>query len=256
MFGYIRPYVDELKVGEFKLFRAYYCGLCKSLGENYGKASKLALSYDCCFLAIMLDSLSDDEPCAKPIRCVANPLNKRPAITNNANIDFAAAINVLLARGKALDDWHDERKSGGAAFSVAIAHANSKAKKLYPECAKVIETQLKELSAFEKQNCSEPDLVSDCFARLLKDILEKAPASEGNKRILGQLGYNLGRWIYLLDAFDDWDKDIKKGNYNVYAIKYKAKGKEKAKDDILFGLEHSLVRAEQEYDLLDIRRMR
>ena len=46
MFGYITVNKDELKIKDYRRYRAFYCGVCHSLGEHYGLSGRMTLTYD------------------------------------------------------------------------------------------------------------------------------------------------------------------------------------------------------------------
>ena len=54
----------------------------------------------------------------------------------------------------------------------------------------------------------------------MKAFLEALSPSPEISRILGVLGYQLGRWVYFIDALDDMEKDIKKNQFNPFVVKY------------------------------------
>ena len=109
MFGYIKIDKEELKVGEYNKFKAYYCGVCKAISRTYGFVSRMSLSYDAAFLALLFCSVFDDTTEIAPCACIANPLVKRPVACENPYIAYAADVNVLLTWFKLEDDWRDDR---------------------------------------------------------------------------------------------------------------------------------------------------
>lgn len=57
MFGFVRPLRGELKVREWERFQSVYCGLCHTIRRRYGFMQTMMLSYDCTYLALVLDAL-------------------------------------------------------------------------------------------------------------------------------------------------------------------------------------------------------
>ena len=76
MFGYVKPFVPELKVAQHELYRAVYCGLCRAMGRVTGQASRFTLSYDLVFLAAVRMILEGETPVLEHFSCMAHPLTK------------------------------------------------------------------------------------------------------------------------------------------------------------------------------------
>lgn len=213
MFGYVRPLEPELKVKESAAYKAHYCALCKAIGSRYGLFARNLLSYDCAFLALLLCAR---EPAvkAKRERCVANPCQSKPVMPRNSQFDYAAAINVFMAYGKLLDDWNDERKLSALLAHAALRGAYSKALADCPEAGQAIKGGLMRLNSLETEGCDVMDEAADSFGGILAAVFA-IPVSGRERSAMEWLGYNLGKWIYLMDAYDDLAKDYAKKRYNV-----------------------------------------
>jgi len=223
MFGYIMPDKPELKIKEYELFRGYYCGLCKSMGRRYGTLSRFALNYDSAFLGLLLSSVHDEVPVLKKESCIVSPVKKKWIVVENKYIDFAADINVLLTYYNLKDNIRDE---GGWLPSLALLaskggykNAASGNKQLDGIIAASINAQVQ----LEEQNCSSMDKAAEPFANMLSQLFAAGYKGEEKSvpRILGWIGYNLGKWIYIIDAYDDIEKDIASGSYNPLLSQYK-----------------------------------
>lgn len=249
MFGYVSPLKCELKVRELAQYDAYYCGLCKTIGERYSQTARMVLNYDCCFLALLLAGVAGAKPCMEKA-CGYKPLRKkRPVAVSSAEIDFAADVNVLLAYHKLNDDWQDEKKLTAATGKAALSGDAKKAKRNRPDVDEAIRNGIAELTGYEKRATADIDAPAEAFAKLMCETL-RCSQSDKNGAVciaLGQLGYHMGRWIYLMDAWDDREKDKKSGSYNPFIVS-KA-DKERAS----FLLHMSLNEAVKAYDLLDIK---
>lgn len=243
MFGYVNVCSDELKVKELRLFKAYYCGLCKRQGKLCGGASRLILSYDFTVLALLLSSLSENMPEIKQGRCMLHPLKKRPVVAQNPILDYCAEMSVALAYYKALDDYRDE----GLSYKnivLALKPAVKKIKKKYPDKLLNIEKHLAEISEYEKSGEKNIDVPAGAFGKLLAELFEK----DGKDNIaLYEFGYNIGRWIYVIDAIDDYEKDVEKGRYTPFSSKEEIKESEDA-------VWYNLAAAANAFELLDIKR--
>lgn len=211
MFGYVTVYKPELKIKEYYKYRAYYCGLCRTLLENYGVTGQLTLSYDMTFCVILLTSLYECETKTEAHRCKVHPVKKTPMLTNEISL-YAAKMNVVLSYYHFKDDWDDEKSISGLAGKTALKGKVKKIEQEYPRQCKAISRCLKRLSVMEQENSQNIDETAGCFGDLMAEmILYKKDAWEPYLR---RIGFFLGKFIYIMDAVDDIEKDIKKGNYN------------------------------------------
>ena len=216
MFGYVVVSEQDLKIREFNLYRSYYCGMCMDLKENYGQTVRLTLSYDTVFLALLLTSLYEPEDLVRDIRCAVHPVEKHRTRQNDYT-RYAADINIILSYYSCLDDWNDEKDPKKKMFAALLKSKSERACALYPEKAAVIRGKLSELSELEKRAGSreEPDLTpaalldrtGSIFGDLLAEVFDcrKDTWSPALRRV----GFNLGKFIYILDAYDDLEKDEK-----------------------------------------------
>ncbi|MGE4282965.1 MAG: DUF5685 family protein [Clostridia bacterium] len=261
MFGYVTPYKDELKVREYNWFKAYYCGLCKTLGKEFNQAVRMGLNYDFAFLALLLSSMDDQKEEMRAQGCITNPIKKKPVILTNRNIEYSAYMSVILTYFKLLDDWKDERSIQALAALLAYLRPVRKARKRYPEKCERVKESLNKLFELEKKKCDIIDESAHAFAELMQEIFVP-PYIENEKveRVLQWLGYNLGRWIYILDAFYDMEKDIKKKSYNPILLQYKYDNgeniqifTERISKQIEMSLTFTLDNMAGSFELLDIK---
>ena len=214
MFGYIKPYKSELKVRELEFYKALYCGLCRSMGIHTGCFSRLTLSYDFVFLAAVRMVLSDVKPSFSPSRCMAHPTRKKPMCDDNEALSYSAAAAGVLTECKLRDDLNDEKGFKRFAARVALIFASKMRKRSEGKApAEAIEKALKELSELEAEKCPSLDTPADKFGELLSSVISYG--LDGTKaRIASEIGYSVGRYIYVLDAADDLCDDEKSGSYN------------------------------------------
>lgn len=220
MFGYIKPAKSELKVRELERFESVYCGLCHTIRREYGLFHTLFLSFDCTFLALVLDSFTEDcTICRK--RCLANPLRKKCIAAQNKSLSHAAAVSVILTYEKLDDTIQDEKgwKRFLAYFLKMMAKPGYlKAKMFLPLFAEQASQQLILLRELEAQKIPSLDRPADTFSKILQAAV---PETHDNKeRILQQFFYHIGRYIYLMDACYDIREDFKSGNYNPVILRY------------------------------------
>jgi hypothetical protein len=261
MFGYITPDKPDLRICEFEVFRGYYCSVCKSIGKQAGHRGRIILTYDCAFLALLLDSLSQTPTAGEKKRCMIHPISKRYIVDSNSAIEYSSDINILLAYYNLKDKWQDEKKIFGPAGMLVLRRGYKRVKKRYPDLVKNIEEQLNTLFELEQQNCESIDEASEPFANILKIIFKFAMNYDSAGETLGWIGYNLGKWIYLLDAYDDIEDNIKSGSYNPITAQYKYNEKEglqsfrkRTREKVEFVLIYCLSEAEKAFSLLDIQK--
>ncbi|MBR2942076.1 MAG: hypothetical protein IKB82_01630, partial [Clostridia bacterium] len=84
MLGVMTVRREELKIREFDRYRAFYCGLCRSIGKRCGAVCRLALSFEMTFLALLHTALYESETKEELRRCAFHPVQKRPMLGNEA----------------------------------------------------------------------------------------------------------------------------------------------------------------------------
>ena len=214
MFGYIYVNDQELKLKELKTYRGFYCGLCEALKERYGREGQLLLSYDLTFLAILMSGLYEPHTVRSEGRCLVHPAAKHLIIRNEA-VSYAADMCVLLSWHKLMDDWRDERKALRYLLADRLKKDYQSLAEKYPRQSSAVEHSLRHLSRAEQQGRKELDLLAGYTGTFLGEIFVwKDDIWQDDLR---QMGFYLGKFIYLMDAVEDVEKDRKKGNFNPFA---------------------------------------
>ncbi|MDO4338530.1 MAG: DUF5685 family protein [Eubacteriales bacterium] len=211
MFGYIVCNKEKLAKQEIDRYQSVYCGLCKALERRFGQLSRMSLNYDMTFLILFLSSLYEPPEEEKDFRCAVHPLHMKKA-TANKYTDYAADMTIALSYYKCLDDWQDEHKHLQRHYAEKIEKNYQDVKARCPRQCKAIETEIARLSEIEKSASSLPDDAVNCFGRLMSELFVYEEDFWSSS--LRTFGYELGRFIYLMDATMDYNKDLKKGNYN------------------------------------------
>ncbi len=207
MFGYIRPMTEELKVKEHELYKSIYCGLCSAMGEHICTSNRLTLSYDMVFLALVRGCVTGENIHIEKKRCMAHPVKPRNRAYIPNTLRYCARVSAVLTYYNVKDDVED---GGSVKAKLLLPSAKRYMKKAdMPDISEIIKLHLAELSALEKGDGSL-DRNAECFGRLLGEVfaygLENAE--------LYNFGYHIGKWIYITDAADDFEKDQKSGEYN------------------------------------------
>ena len=220
MFGYVTPLKPELKIREYESFKSYYCGVCMHIKDGFGNIPRMSLNYDMTFLGLLLDGLHKEERSFKIQRCIAHPLKKKPMIVNNKALAYAAAMNVSLVYYKLLDDVADDKSIKSKVSSMILSSYKSKFNRNVTMINDIIEENLKKLSYLEvEKKFSSIDEIAHPFSEIVGKILNLYPEkfegdSEEVRGNLYELGYSLGKWIYLIDALDDLKEDMEKNKFN------------------------------------------
>lgn len=239
LFGYIRPQKSELLVREYEEYKGIYCSLCRRLGKNYGMAARLTLSYDCTFYAMLVLSRNLQCPGFKSGRCVVNPLKKCTYCNEGENgLNSAAALSVIMTYYKIRDDIQDSHfwgKLRGFLLLPAAARARKKALRDFSQMDSVVsQAMAMQREAEQSENpgidfCAEPTAVM--LQKIFRMTAENPDTEESALRVFEQAGYFLGRWVYLTDAADDMEKDIKTGSFNPFLTQYNL-GKDSTKEEL------------------------
>lgn len=211
MFGYVQANMNMLTDEEKARYRQFYCGLCHTLGQRHRDISRIGLTYDMTFLAVLLSSLYEPQEEGIESVCIVHPFRKQKYIKNRY-IDYAADMTVALVYFKCQDDWKDDRNIISKGYLGLLSNAYKKVKINWPVQCDIIEKELKILADIEKSDNLSPDAAANCFGRLMAGLFVYEEDIWAD--YLRQLGFGLGRYIYLADATVDLEKDKRKGSYN------------------------------------------
>lgn len=211
MFGFVKPFIPNLRVKEYEYYKSVYCGLCRSMKKHTGEVSRATLSYDMTFFALVRLALTGEDVLIRRKRCAAHPTRTRPMMCDNASLEYTAYVSAILVYHKIRDTLADERglrRLGAVALSPYAKGMNRKSLRAYEDIGGMVGKAMTEISALEKEKCPVPDMPADCFGRMLGELLsfglEKREAV-----IAAEIGLHTGRWVYLADAVCDYYDDKK-----------------------------------------------
>ena len=215
MFGYVTVNKPELKFKEFDMYQAYYCGLCRVLREKYGFSGQFALSYDCTFLILFLSGLYEPQEMRQNTRCPLHPKKGAP-VCINMYTEYAADMTILLSYYKCMDDWKDEHKTTRLAYAKVISKGYRTVLEKYPEKCEKVKILFEKMADCEQQKEESLDKVSGLFGEVLAELFAYKEDEWDNS--IRRMAFFLGKFVYLMDAYEDLEKDKKSGNYNPFSF--------------------------------------
>ncbi len=228
MFGYVKPEKPYLYMKDDTLYNALYCGVCKSIGKGCSQTARLSLTYDIAFFSALVHNLANEDVKITRQRCVTHWVRKRPMVEKGDRLtDLSAAINVELAYYKIKDDILDG--NGGKIKLALFKRSHKRVLKKNPEISKIIEKNYSDLFKLEKDKCAVLDMVCDPFSKMMEELGGYALGDKSTESAR-KMFYFLGKWIYLIDALDDYEKDVKEGCYNPFYYCY---GEKKTLKEVL-----------------------
>lgn len=213
MFGYVNANWKELTQAQQERYGAVYCGICRSIHHRVSNPARAVLSYDMAFLALLHMSLYEPEENAGKNRCVLHVLRPR-AWVDNPCVDYAADMNVALSYYKAQDDLQDEGKTSAKLLLSMLEPHMEAIRQRWPRQCDAMKACMEELRELEGANTANPDLPASCFGRLMAELM--VYQEDQWQEELRNMGFALGRFIYLADAMLDYDRDKRKKQYNPF----------------------------------------
>jgi len=243
MFGYIICNRKTLSKAEIDRYQSVYCGLCKVLRERFGQLAGMTLNYDMTFLILFLSSLYEPEERAERFRCPVHPVRTKTACVNRFT-EYAADMTMILTYHKYLDDWRDDQNRMKYQLAKQMRETYRELKKRWPRQCEMIEDSLREVHRVENTRDMSPDQAVNYSGCMLKELFVYEEDFWSNS--LRTFGYELGRFIYLMDAAMDYKKDLKKGSYNpLYRMN-------KTPEDALEALTMSIGNAAEQFEKLPL----
>ena len=258
MYGYVRTHAPELKVREQEYYRAVYCGLCRTMGKCTGQCSRMTLSYDFTFFALVRMALTGERIEIERRRCLAHPTRKRPMAKPNEDLALCACTSAILAYHKIRDDLRDERGMKRTAATVAAPFVDSirrrAMKRGYTDADRRVDLAMRKLCELEASRPPSVDEPATLFGELMATLL--GYGLEGNQAKLARsIGLHVGRFVYILDAADDYAEDVRKGRYNPLACLYgdpsMTELSDRKRGELKIALLSELTELERAFDLLD-----
>ena len=218
MFGYININQKIMTEEDKKAYRAYYCGLCRRLKSSCGAKGQMLLNYDMTFLVVLLTGLYELDNEVSEITCALHP-TKRKTLWINEATNYAADMNVILAYHNLIDDWKDDKSYSKKAFAKLLDKDYARIVQNYPRQAAAIEEYMKKTEETERRGEKNLDAVAGLSGEMLGEVF--CWREDEWARELRTLGFYMGKFIYLMDAYEDYDADMQKGAYNPLILQMK-----------------------------------
>ncbi|TDP59119.1 DUF5685 family protein [Aminicella lysinilytica] len=254
MLGYIVTERSELKVRELGTYNGYYCGLCKTIGRNYGQVLRKGLSYDMAFMALFLASLSESDDDIRLEHCAMHHIKKRPVLYEEPALVYAADMMMILGYENFLDDVRDGDKSKSSFTGKFLRKAYNQAAAAHGETGSAVRHSLEELYRRETEADRKIETKADYFGQVMARVFGDYAPAAGQKRVLEDFGDYLGRWIYVTDAMDDYVEDAAKHRYNPLNHEDDSRPREMVASGVEAVLYYYLGELTKAYDLLDIKK--
>jgi len=211
MFGYVTANISALSQQDRQLYQGLYCGLCRSLGKQFGIPGRLTLRYDMVLLELVLSDVYGSALECGCMRCLLHPFRRRCAACGSFS-DYSAAMNVALAYYNCRDRWDDSRNIPGGLAALLLRRACRRVRKQYPRQCDAMERGMAELLRMERAGEPNPDRAAQVFGTILGAVF--VPYEDEHARDLFEFGAALGRYLYILDAAVDLRDDLQHRRYN------------------------------------------
>ena len=221
MFGYVIPDKMNMFMKDYYNYKAYYCGLCKRIGIDCGQLMRISTNYDMVFFDMFCHAVMEVSPKYHDEPCILSP-KKKTVVKGDELTDKVVDINTLLMYYKLLDDKLDSKKADIAkslARSLVVSGKYKKAKKNFPELDNLFASEYERLRDMEKQGTFSIDMLADPFANMLSQSVKSVLGDKCSSDIENMF-YYLGKWVYIIDAVDDVEKDFKNKEFNPFFVGY------------------------------------
>lgn len=219
MYGYVLPDKPNMFMKDFTLYRAYYCGMCKRIGKNFSLLTRLTTNYDITFLNLLLHGVKGQECKFENKRCILSPFKRKTVAAQDALSDRIIDVNNILMKYKFLDDKNDENSLKAKLALLVFRRSCKKSAKREAEAEEIIKTNCDALAKIEGGEFPGIDQTAHPFGVEMRELV-KILAQESYSEALGELAYQIGRWVYLVDALDDIDEDFREKRFNPFLKAY------------------------------------
>lgn len=259
MFGYIKPHKPILLVRDYEIYKDVYCSLCKQLGKDYGILARFTLSYDCTFYALFEMALKGECPQFKKGRCTFNPTKRcNYCVGGKDALSASAALSVITVYYKLCDDIKDSGFFKRMLYKLAKPIAGrwrKKAAKNYPQADNILKAMTQSQWQTEQNTACGIDASAMPTAHMMSQLMQQMASTDIQKKVFGEFGFYLGKWVYLIDAADDYSDDLLKGGFNPFVIRLKDKNfSDSQRSTYMNGiLNENAAKLTAAYNLIDLK---
>ena len=221
MFGYVRPRRDELRMKDYDAYYAAYCGLCRAMAKEYGFRTRFLVNYDMTFLYLLragLDPAAETRKCW----CPARVCGRKRCLCDPEGYSRVAGLNMILCYEKIADNIRDSgffKRMGYRFLRLLMKRPYRKAARQYPTFQALTESRLQDLQRLEEARSPSIDAAADAFASIIAGCAEDY-AREEIRRPMQTVLYQVGRFVYLCDALDDLQEDVRGDSYNPFRYRF------------------------------------
>lgn len=197
--------------------------------------------------------------------CVCYPLKKCVYCScDTAAFELTCAMTVEMFYYKTVDNIEDSRGAGKLlwrAVKMIAAPMHRRAMRAFPEIEAIMSNYSQAQFKTERGEDRSIDAAAEPTAAMLSQLAPMLSEDETEKRVLRDFGYYFGRWIYLIDAFDDIEKDIRSGSFNPFVFRFGLTHEDVEKDTSLLEqarlyanecLNMTVARAAAAFELLEL----
>jgi hypothetical protein len=183
----------------------------------------MTLRYDAAAMVLLCMAARGTQPVFEQKRCFLHPFTKAPVLAPCEETKAVSCMMAALAYYKCKDDMADEKgmaRLGAYLLYPYFSYLRRRAARRMPEIDLIVQQGMQAFAKAEKESGDSADIPANAFGTLMGDLL--AYDTQGETRaILHELGSAMGRWVFLLDAAEDYETDVKKGRFNALHALYK-----------------------------------
>lgn len=199
-----------------------YCGVCKGIAQSCGQGARMGLTYDVTFLSVILHNIAGIDVKIEKQHCLTHCIRSKMMANVDDMTKKLGALNTALVYYKYTDDILDGDKGRGKRLWFVSGH--KKTVRNYPEIERIVRENLAAQQETEKSKTDSLDRAADASANMMAELSDYL-LEDKKTPYTHDLFYAVGKWIYLIDALDDYDKDKKKGAYNPFVLSYSCEDK-------------------------------
>lgn len=217
MIGYVRPFLKELPRELKKEYRAAYCGLCHTLNKIGGRVGTACLNYEATLFLVVLLAMQEEEPKIFHGSCPHSPLLHVPFVDYLSPVFVnAACVSLVATNLEVMDNLRDEKAFRWVVAERMLRRGTKRAEKELRDAKENISRSVQNYYALEQKVFPSLDVLLNASGKIFESMVAPilAAVEVPNKMELLFLANSLGKWVYLMDACDDWGEDKRRGEFN------------------------------------------